>query len=109
MAMAEQTKSASPSIEEMRKQVAEHDEKVANEATKYGEQALKPAIDLCEKHKFAELETAIEAARIEVAAYSQVSSLLDGIKRSLSVLPASIERAKAEAAAQYRNQQESQS
>lgn len=105
----ESTTKGSLSIEEMRAQIAAHDEKVSAEAQAHADEALQPACDLCENLAFEDQMAQIEDARIAVAAHPQVASLLDGLRRTMDALPSAIQRAKRKAAEDYRNQQESAS
>lgn len=86
-------------IEKMKAEVQAFEAEQAEKREKAAKDAVKAARDLAESEGLAKLIADADAARISVARFSQLSSLLDNIVQSARLLSGAIDRAEAEARA----------
>jgi negative regulator of replication initiation len=86
-------------IEKMKAEVQAFEAEQAEKREQAVRDAVKPARDLAESDALAKLIAEADAARISVARFSQLSSLLDNIVQSARLLSGAIDRAEAEARA----------
>lgn len=88
-------------IEAMRAAVEKHDAEQAEKAEAEATAALKPLDDFLKAEDLDGLAERVEDVRLKVAAYPQVNSMLDAIKRTIEALPRALDRAKAQARTEY--------
>lgn len=80
-------------IEAMRQAVADHDAAVAKEADEKATAALQPARDFMDDPALADILEKVEPARIAVARFTQVASIIENIGAMIKILPDAIKRA----------------
>lgn len=83
----------------MREELATYEAEQAEARKAAAAEAIAPAREIAESEGLADLIASAENARIKVARFSQLASLLDNIVQCGKLLPGALDRAEAEAVA----------